>query len=114
MESATERTPDSSRFYIFFQEKIACAFDTREEALQEYRRRCQEYWKVKLDGKSESERLLGARGLLSLDKSNLTAWTELARHGNQSERTKAAFWLRKLGGEGEGAGDAPEAAAPGR
>jgi hypothetical protein len=98
MESATERTPDQSKFYIFESEKIVCAFDSREEALGEYRTRCRAYWHHKMDSAKESERLMGARGLLSMDKNDVIAWQELARLGNQSERTKAAFWIRKLGG----------------
>ncbi|MDQ2732647.1 MAG: hypothetical protein M3Y56_13395 [Armatimonadota bacterium] len=98
MESGTDRTPDNIRFYIFTNEQIECGFDSREEAQEEYRRRCRLYWNSKMDSSEAGDRLLGARGILSLDKSDVNAWGELARNGSQSEKTKAAFWLRKLSG----------------
>ncbi|HET6386233.1 MAG TPA: hypothetical protein VFJ58_22810 [Armatimonadota bacterium] len=101
LESATERTPDAAKYYIFLNERVDCSYETREEALEEYHRRCRDYWNAKLESARNSERLMGARGLLSLDKSDLNAWNELARNGSQSEKAKAAFWIRKLGGEPE-------------
>ena len=98
LESATDRTPDTVKHYIFSNEQIVATFDTREEAQEEYRRLCRLYWNNKLDSARVSERLMGARGILSIDKSNVEAWTELARNGNPNEKNKAAFWIRKLGG----------------
>ena len=99
LESGTERTPDGTRFYIFTDGDISSVFDTREEAQAEYRRLCRLYWNIKLESQRASDRLMGARGLLSMDKLDLNAWMELARNGSTAEKTKAAFWIRKLGGE---------------
>ncbi|MCA1595903.1 MAG: hypothetical protein LC772_05720 [Chloroflexi bacterium] len=106
MESGTDRTPEPAKHYIFAKDQIVGSFESRDDALAEYRRMCRLFWNAKMSSTRDQERLLGARGLLSLDKSDLGAWEELARHGNPNERTKAAFWIRKLGGAPDAALDA--------
>src|SRR5262245_47259575 len=88
LEIKTESAPDDDACYVIQDGEIVFRSSEYPVALEEYQRRCAEYWERMLDSGDPQVRLRAARGLYAQDPTHPRALSILKKDGDGRDRRR--------------------------
>jgi hypothetical protein len=89
LEHQTEATGGRDEYCIVRSGKVANAYATRDEAMEEYRRLCVAHWNDRLENGTDPERLAAAQALVRQPGNHVLAMQVLKELGTEADQPGA-------------------------